>query len=61
MKMKYWMALPLILGVSSFAVACGSPEAEVDEGIGEEEVLEEEGIGEEEELMEEQEEGIGEE
>jgi len=55
------MALPLILGVLSFAVACGSPEAEVDEGIGEEEVLEEEGIGEEEELMEEQEEGIGEE
>jgi len=61
MKTKYWMALPLILGVSAFSVACGTPEAEVDEGIGEEEVLEEEGIGEEDPLMEEEEEGIGEE
>lgn len=61
MKMKFWMALPLVLGISAVSVACGTPETEVDEGIGEEEVLEEEGIGEEEELMEEEEEGIGEE
>jgi len=56
MKMKFWMALPLILGMSVVGVACGSPEAEVEEEMGEEEVLEEEGMGEEEEMLEEEEE-----
>jgi hypothetical protein len=61
MLMTRWLALPLVLLLSLFGVACAGDEAGLEEeGIGEEEVLEEEGIGEEEEVLEE-EEGIGEE
>lgn len=41
MKMSYWMVLPLILGISTLSVACGNPTPEVEEGVGEEEMMEE--------------------
>lgn len=52
MKMSYWMVLPLILGISTLSVACGNPTPEVEEGVGEEEMMEEEEM--EEEMMEEE-------
>jgi hypothetical protein len=63
MKMSHWMVLPLILGLSSMSVACGSPTPDVEESVEDEEMMEEEGMEEEgmEEEGTEEEEGTGEE
>ncbi len=56
MKMTRLMALPLILGLSMLTIACGGPEAGdegIDEGVGEEDVMEDEGVEEPEEAEEE--------
>ena len=60
MKMTRLMALPLILGLSMLTIACGGPEAVdegVEDGVGEEEVMDEEGTEEAEDAEEEPAEG----